>query len=290
MFKTKKEVQELAQEMRIKIKGLYKLPEIKISPIFFEDGDQPYKADWLMTYAKFDNGMIHELAKVSDQYALVQHFDAIGQTLDIFNNLPEFNLDEVDVKLSDKGGRCWTKFTSSKPVIIEPGDEIFPQVTLVNSCDTSKRFGLNWGAIRQICTNGMMGPDDRIKGGSSRKLHKKGTLSLEEEIGQFAESFEDASSSLGIWKEYTKLDITGQQFEDVMVDMGLSENQQEDIMVLPLRGEEDSVQGLLTAKKRINGWKAYNAITQWITDGTENQDTALARGMAVSVEFDKLLK
>jgi hypothetical protein len=290
MFDSKNDVVKLAKDMGIKITGIDNIPKIKVSPILFEDGEDLFEAEGMkLTYSNFDDGRIEPLAKVSDQYALVQHYDAIGQVLQSFGELPEFGLNKVSVGMSTNGGKVWAKFKSSNPVTIKPGDDIFPEITMTNSCDTTKRFWLQWGAMRLVCTNGMMAPDDRIKGGVIKRLHKLGTLDIEEEILAFQNSFVQASESLGIWKEYAKIEMKKDGMLEVFKQMKISEKQGDEIMALPLRGDDTTVNAELV-KGAVDGWTAYNAVTQWITDGSKNEATAITRGNSASKAFDSLVQ
>jgi len=289
MFESKEEVAKLAESMNIKVVGLESVPTVKMSPIFFENGEDLFQAEGMnLTFANFPDNHIEALAKVSDQYSLIQHWDAVGQVLESFRDLPEFSLNKVEISVSDNGGRCWAKFGSTNPITIKPGDDIFPQVTLTNSCDTSKRFWLSWGAVRQICTNGMMGPDNRIEGGTAKRLHRIGTLSIEDEIRIFKESFGQASESLDIWKEYPNIDINAQDVLDVFDFMEISEKQGEEIIALPIRGDNTTLQAQLL-RGEVSGWTAYNAITQWITDTIDNPATQMDRGAKATIAFDKVI-
>ena len=154
---------------KIKISGLEKMPEIGITRILYEN---PWNEDdeclnqaskMKLTVSLDKDGKIHSLNKVSDDYKLVQHEEAIWKSLDqIITRFPEFGTPDVDLNFRKHGGIMHAKYTFPKAVEIQEGDPIKPVVVLTNSVDLSKRFSLTFGAFRMICTNGMVIPDRRF--------------------------------------------------------------------------------------------------------------------------------
>ena len=295
IFESIDEVNRMAKGMGLNIEAqLQRLPEILVSEIYFRDPeteDDLYEAEgWFSTLAKFPNGDIYPLAKVSEQYQMIQHYDAIGQVLMSMQEFEDFGLDKVNIALSDMGGRCWLNMTSKEGIEVIKDDIIFPTITLENSADTKKRFGLAWGALRQICTNGMKVADSRIAGGTARKIHKKGSLNLDEEIQIFESGFHKSVESLNSFKDYAKIELPKDIMEDVYDKTGFSEKQIEEIVSTPLINDGRALKD--TFKNGVvNGWDAYNSATQFITHGKNNNPgTAIERGTKLSTQMDKLIK
>lgn len=283
-------MKKVAKENGIQIKGIDKIPVIKMSPIYFDHEDELYEADsWFMTYSDFGGGKIEPLAKVSSQYKLVQHRDVVAQ---IFENLIEqkFPIDTVNITVTENGGKLFARFRSKDGIEIEKDDIIKPEVILTNSCDTSKRFYLNWGAFRLVCSNGMVIPDKRFAHKAVRKLHKKGTLDYDTEMKDFNKSFSSLTEAIGVFKEYTKLSIDEPTLEDIFKTVGVTESQKKTILSLPLRGDKEVVTlEELMKENNADGWKAYNTFTQWTTDYVKNPSTQIEKTRKAAMAFDNLL-
>ena len=181
------------------------------------------------------------------------------------------------------------KYTFPKAVEIQEGDPIKPVVVLTNSVDLSKRFSLTFGAFRMICTNGMVIPDRRFPNATLiNKLHKVGTLDLDDAIHLMMEGFHTFSSTIELFQRYTTIQMGRSQFEEIMDASPLSVAQAKEILTLPLRGfnnvplETDFLNGTTSV------WKAYNAATQFITDHNRNESTTLERGRAIAELFDNM--
>jgi len=286
----------LVKENNIKIKGIEGMPEIGITRVLFEnpweeEDDTLFSARGMrLTLAKSPEGKIFSLNKVSKDYKLVQHHEALHKALEaIINKAPEFGIPEIETTFTNNGGRMYAKMTFPEVIKIQEKDPIKPQVILTNSADLSKRFTLIFGAFRLICSNGMVIPDSRFKDNVLiRSLHKNGTLDLNDAIEKMMVGFESFSDTIGIWKKYTKKTITLEEFDVAMSKSLLSENQIKDVLAIPLRGFEGTLGGAFLSGK-ANAWQAYNAATQWITDNTKNEATALDRGLGVSEGFEKIL-
>lgn len=287
---------QFVMDKNINIKGLDNMPEIGISKAMFEnpwdaEDENLYAASGMrLTLAKHNDGNIYALNKVSKDYKLVQHHEALYKALDaIITNHPEFGIPEIVTHFTNNGGRMYAKMIFPEAIKIQGDDPVKPQVVLTNSADLSKRFTLLFGAFRLICSNGMVIPDSRFKDNVLIKsLHKNGTLDLDDAISKMMVGFESFSESIGIWKAYTEKFITMEEFEVVMKGSTLSENQVKEVLQIPLRGFEGNLAGSFLSGS-VNAWKAYNAATQWITDNNKNEATALDRGLAVSEGFERVL-
>ena len=281
---------------KIKISGLEKMPEIGITRILYEN---PWNEDdeclnqaskMKLTVSLDKDGKIHSLNKVSDDYKLVQHEEAIWKSLDqIITRFPEFGTPDVDLNFRKHGGIMHAKYTFPKAVEIQEGDPIKPVVVLTNSVDLSKRFSLTFGAFRMICTNGMVIPDRRFPNATLiNKLHKVGTLDLDDAIHLMMEGFHTFSSTIELFQRYTTIQMGRSQFEEIMDASPLSVAQAKEILTIPLRGfnnvplETDFLNGTTSV------WKAYNAATQFITDHNRNESTTLERGRAIAELFDNM--
>jgi hypothetical protein len=285
-----------ADDQAIKIQGLDAVPELGIAPCLFDnpfDNNDLYSADGMhITLAKDpQSGHVTALNKVSDQYKLVQHHEALHRTLEaIVNGAPEFGKPEVKLNLNNKGGKMWATMLFPNMIDIFPGDPIKPQCVVTNSADLSKRFSIIFGAFRMLCSNGMVIPDSRFPDHVLIKnLHKMGTLDLDEAISKMMVGFESFSDTLGVWKEYAKIELTKDRMTGILEGAKFSTNQVQNILEQPLRGFETPLLGDFPGRKKANGWKAYNAATQFIADNNVNEGTSLDRNRKVSDSFDTLI-
>lgn len=290
--------QNFVEEKGVHITGLQNMPEIGITKVLFEnpwateDEDDLFPAKGMhLTLARMPNGRVHPLNKVSSDYRLVQHHEAIYKALEaIITNHPEFGIPEVVATFHKNGGIMNAKFIFPEVVKLDENDPIKPQVVLTNSADLSKRFTLLFGAFRLICSNGLVVPDTRFPDHvKMKKLHKMGTLNLGDAIDAMMRGFENFSSTLEVWKEYNGKSIGREDWEAVMREVDFSDNQVKEISELTVTGWGKSVQSQLLLDIPIPAWQAYNAATEWITHQTKNENTAMDRGAAVSAAFERVL-
>jgi len=289
MIENVKQLVELSKDLGLNIAGLEMIPEIKMSPILFEnEEDELFEAEgWKMTYSDFGKGDIIPLAKVSDSYALVQHYEAIGQVLETFEDFSE--IDTFNFNVTDDGGRIFLEMLLKEGIEVTPEDIIYPKTTLVNSVDASKRFSLLWGALRKMCENAMMAPDSRISGGIANKLHRSGTLNLAEEVQKFKDTWQSSKGTLNTWKEYGKRNLKEPEFLEIMEKVNISEKQVESVINTTLIMEGDSLSDRLK-KDKATLWDGYNASTQFLThESKTNEGSKIEMGRKISNTFDKIL-
>ena len=235
MCKEIKDLKAMAEDKGVEISGLENMPELAIEEIEFKnpwspDSDNPeymVSKTKLMTLARTPNGMIHDLNKVSNQYKLVQHHEAVSLCLDaILTGAPEFGAPNVGLYFTDDGGIMYAKMTFPEVIEIQKDDPVKPQVVITNSADLKKRFTMSFGAFRMICENGMVIPDSRFPNYVMiRNLHKQGTLNLDEAIAKMLVGFEDFSETLDIWKLYAELQLKDEAIRNILENSGLSERQ-----------------------------------------------------------------
>jgi len=293
-------IMEKAEKTGVKISGLDSVPLIiQGRPLFDfgdvdetilknygQDPDDLFMGKGLFNIALHPNGRVAGLKSVSKQYKVVQHNEAIWK---LFDTLPEaFQLEKINIETTSDGGRCFAQFQSGISTEIKKGDKIQYRATMENSADTSKRYWLAGGAWRQICSNGMMAPDRRIERITSRKLHKGG-LSLSAEVNAFLDNLEDSIESMSVWKTYAEKSLKAPDIETVFQQLEVGPRVQEELLNIPLRGGEGSVQTLLN-QNQLTAWDLYNSFTQRITDSDTIESTKIANGNKVSHYFDKFLE
>ena len=291
--------QNFISENGVQVKNLDKMPEIGITRALFEnpwatedeEGDLFIAQGMSLTLAKHPDGTINALNKVSKDYRLVQHHEAIYKSLDyIVENHPEFGIPEISLNFMKNGGLMKCNFIFPQAIELQENDPVKPVVSITNSADLSKRFSLYFGAYRMICSNGMVVPDRRFKGTMIKKLHKMGVLDLEDCIQGLSVGFESFSEKIGLWKIYNEKTISLPEWETIMEGSLLSDNQVKEVLQIPIIGYGDQkLDNLFAGGGRVNAYQAYNAVTQWVTHNTKNEMTAMERGIAVSNAFEAMI-
>jgi len=291
------EFKEFVSENKISIKGLDDMPELRMSKIMFDnpwdsEDDNLYVARGTkMTVSRTPDGNIHGLAKVSDDYKLVQHYEAVQKTLEgILGLKKELGIPEVSLGFGNNGGRMFAKILFKKKVEIAPKDFIVPGAIVTNSADLSRRYTSAYSGMRQVCTNGLMMPDSRFKDASQVKsLHKNGTLDIDEAVLKLTEGLKGFMLKMEGWRAYNDILISRDEFERVMDNSTLSVGQVKDVIQIPLRGFDSNLETSFAGDGKASAWKAYNAGTQWITDNAKNPATEIERGRALSESFESLV-
>ena len=286
---TKETVQELANDMKINLSGLDGVPKLHQTPVLFELGENLFEADnHLLNVAEFDDGSIEPLAGVSGKYAFLQYYDVIGKALEAYKDIPEFSIDSAKIDMSNRGGRMQMELFSNEEIEIAPGDFIKLRNILIHSADCSKKFWWLAGAIRGWCSNGMIWADDRFENLTTNKKHHVGSLDFEKEVEQFQANYTAVSESLGLWKEYAKLEMKKDDFLPCFEAIGITEKQGEEVLALTQRGDNKIIDSELL-KGSVDGWTAYNGITQYLTDNVKNSMTQVERGMKATKYFNSQL-
>lgn len=299
MLEMRQAIETMAENRGIEVTGLDSIPTIVQGRPMFDfvgvdenmvqalglDMDDLYVKEGRENIAIFPDGRVEGLRTVSEQYNLLQHWNAIH---DVFQSLPvDFNLEKIKIVTSENGGRCFARFYSGHKIEIVKGDDIQYQLLMENSADTTTKFNLSGGAWRLICSNGMIIPDNRIEQIKKKKLHKGG-LNLESEISEFLEIMETSIDSMGLWKQYTNKKLSAPQLEDVFQALEAGPRVQEEILDLDLRGEQKSVRYQLEHHD-LSAWDVYNAFTQRITDSDSSELVKVERGAKVSKVLDAMV-
>lgn len=295
---TLNDFQEFISENKIEVKNLDKMPEIGLTRVLFEDpwnqeNEELYMAPKMkMTIAKDQDGNLHALNKVSDKYHNVQHYEAIQRTVEtVLQEFPEYGTPKIDLSFMNNGGRMFAKMSFPQSLQIQEGHVINTMLILGNSCDLSKRFSFIFGAINGACSNGMIMWDQRFGKEHAtiiNKLHKQGTLDLEDAIQGLKVGFQGFSEKLNLWKGYTEKMISKDEFLNLIGESPLSENQAKEVMGITLRGFDENLETAFS-RGSVTLWEGYNAATQFITDNNVNEATAIERGREISRLFDSLL-
>ena len=285
------ELREFCLDNGINIKGIDRIPEIKTSPIYFDAGDPDglYEAEgFLLTYAEFADGRIVPLAKVSERYQLVQHYETVGMVLDRLVK-SDFPIQEVKISVNDDGGKSLARVIAKDIVEIGKNDQLRPEIVVKNSCDVTQKFQITYGCMRLVCTNGMVVPDNRMQSYSLARRHNKSTLNINEIVGKFTTSFQNLALKLETFRSWQELPVNKDEIEKVGKEADFSEKQQEKILALPLKGFDNVTLDELIRTSKATAWTSYNAFTQFISEKIKSPIRRQEKTEKVTKTFAEIL-
>ena len=217
--------------------------------------------------------------EVSKNYKMIQHWEVLGSFLQ--NVQPFIDLlgkPVVKPTFQNDGCRMFTQFRFNDVEKQVNGDKIVPIVQLENSADLTRQLGSAFRAERLACTNGMMLPDSRFSSGKANTRHygAEDTVLLDSFVQESLGAVDEFIAGIEQWDRWNKKSISVGEFIDLANHVGFSEPQTEEIIHEPLRGFKMYGSSAPTLEQEFVGggdanlWRAYNAVTQFITDNTEN--------------------
>lgn len=239
---------------RIKFSKDYQEGSVTLEPAMTIYGiEVPHRKVVLNSFQKED-GVIHHtpLSVVSDNYKLIPNNElqkSFETCLQEAGN-GYLNYEKTNSMFNPK--KLITEYRF-KDVIAEPkkGDYVGMNLILENSYDGSFPVGIRLGALRLVCTNGM------IVGETYSYIRKKHTQNLEIEdmfkgVVQSIEMFQNESN---VWQAWTEKEITAENALSIIKADEIAERHQENILGKLMAEDVD----ILTL------WVIYNVITAYIT-------------------------
>ena len=95
---------------------------------------------------------MRSLGVVSSKYALLPHADVVGTLRDTLKGQTV----EEKIGVTHNGARMHVEMTLPTITLSIDGDEIAMRVIVINSYDTSRKVQISFGAVRLVCSNGMI--------------------------------------------------------------------------------------------------------------------------------------
>jgi hypothetical protein len=113
---------------------------------------------------------------------------------------------------------------------------------------------------------------------------------MDDLFNKFMVQFENMSESIGMFADFAKIELSKESYVQVLENLGMKEKRIETIMETPLIGDKDgkSVSDYLSAGK-IDGWEAYNSLTQFVSHSELKEESKLNRGIEITREFKALV-
>lgn len=216
----------------------------------------------------------------SAAYKTVLHEDLLASALEPLEKLGERYA--LQVLFPDEGRRMWAKVHLVDRVydvgVSQKGDMITPTIEVFGSYDTSWASRAVFGAFRLICTNGMV---IGIQFGAVRTPHLS-VFNHNDLIEMVKDSHGIFVQQTGIWQEWQSQYVIPEQYEKVILGLGLTVGQQRS---LESEVEVSSHKMIEDHKYRtLSTWDFFNLVTQNIT-----HDRAMVRNRRRQAEtFQRL--
>ena len=263
-----KEVRETQTKIRSDFPNI-EWPEPVLEPIFYGRFDKnPVINRKLMMDA--NTGIQFDI--VSDQYDLIPHEVA---THNLLQAIPaEFGKPELKFRMWADGARFRLEatFPELDKLEVKPGDPVQPKIIQTNSLDRSTFYGFEFGATQLVCSNGMIAYKMESK---TQRRHVLGASDLSELTENMLESVKNFSEQVGIWSQWAQINIADREELEVQIeDLKLSENEQKQVLMLPIIAHERKSLAELFNEKKATLWDVGSALTQYTTHEVKSEQKA----------------
>jgi len=204
-----------------------------------------------------DTGKVFSL--VSRSYQVIRHEEAIDQVEAALYTHPELGPYTFTTEFYNDGGRMRRQYTFPDIAVkIDAGDVVNLQIHLFNSYDVTWPFIVILGALRLVCTNGLVIGNEYFL---LRKRHVAPleALNIEEQVSTAIERFEFQSMK---WKAWAQHPLTEKAYYQVMSSMQFGKKASEEIgeqIAHQAAGFDDNGIPIMSV------WLFYNVLTWYIT-------------------------
>jgi len=217
-----------------------------------------------------DNRQI--LGVVSKKYNIIPHMDGFRKAESALGKLGTFELRNLSV--SANGARMYATFMSERRMDVGLNDYVCPTLTLTNSYDGLRKFGFMIGALRLVCTNGMMT--------NTKLFEMQAKHSVNCNIDDVANSAADSmnfinNSVLPMWQVLKKRDVNAMH---VLNEISESSKIPKKIM--------ETVYNQFSVNQNVKLWDIYNAFTWFLShDYNGSVERRIDLDKMVSEQFEK---
>ena len=218
---------------------------------------------------------------VSDLYKIVYHEEVVANLL---SALPEeYGKANVTVELYKYGARANVQATFPEMGNFEVnGSPIDPKIVIRNSLDRSLNLVFEWGAVEEVCTNGMTAfvvkdfSKAKHVAGSINKMALKS--SIENSLIQFSEQHK-------LWLGWAEKEVSGLEIKTVMEDLPFTEKEVENMLALPLMNHSNL--SITDMGKKTPLWSINSAATQYAAHEIKSQIRKADIGAAIANSMAK---
>lgn len=234
----------------------------------------------------FDGKLPRHVAFCSDQYNFIPYEVATKEFLNFVDSYDQWGKPKINIHIFNGGSRMKAEAVFNEHVetlksTVEKGKDIAPVGGFYHGIGLDWVFRVWAGALRLICTNGMVGHHLNIE---LRKKHKS-TLDIGEMIGALAPTFDKYSEQIAIWSQWGEIDISEPTVEDLLAASGFGTKHQEEILALPETSTGETLEEWLRGGK-VNVLNLYNVLTQFTTHEIDSDMVRVRRGEDIAKAFE----
>lgn len=227
------------------------------------------------------------VAVCSEQYNFVPFEVASKVFLDFIDEYsgwgkPKINFDIIDGGRKMKATAEFNEHKDTLKASAKVGDDIAPVGGFYHGIDLDWMFRVWAGALRLVCSNGMVGHHLNLELG---KKHKS-TLDIGTMINSLAPTFEKYSEQLEVWNTWGETVIPAPAAEDLILASGFGSKHQAEILALPEKSTGETVEQWMQGSSGVNVMNLYNVLTQFTTHEIESDLVRVKRGEQIAQAFE----
>jgi hypothetical protein len=241
--------------MQKSISAAASFPEVSEVPVSW--GELNLRTNNYKAIVNPEIGRVYSI--VSKGYKLIRHEDAVQRIESTIDENLELNKYRTKTEFYDDGGRMRRTYCFYEiPVEIEPGDDINPELQLLNSYDTTWPFIVILSGYRVICSNGLVVGEKYLH---LRKRHVFDfeQMDIEKQVSTALKRFNLQTNQ---WKGWTELGLTEKIYANVMKTMKFGKKATEEI---ENRTAQEAKGFADNGFPIMNLWIFYNILTWYIT-------------------------
>lgn len=257
-------------------------PDVYRSPLWYgRSGAIPIKGACAIIGSVGDKEHVYANA-ASDQYKIVTHEETLYQMERSLVGVDDFGKPKIKgVSMFDDGAQMCARVEFPECQLeIKGGKNVSPRVDTWNSYDLSKMYGLSWGAVEQVCTNGMVAY--HMKSVITGK-HRQ-NLDIRRDTAILAKGMMEFSGQVDEWKKWGSINLAPPEVTTFMEALPFGTRHSEKIMALPQTGSGVTVESMLK-KGKVNLWELHSIITQFLTHDIESEMVRVKKGEEVAKAF-----
>lgn len=263
---THQDLHSMRQDIRQRFSDIV-FPEPTVEPVFYGKRE---KVLCPKNRAVVDYNTGNVLSICSDKYVLVHHEDILNEVLHETTKLTTALGDpQILVRMMNGGARMtYTIHWPAAAKDVKLGDPVAPLFRGFNSYDTSWKMGSEYGAMRLVCTNGMvLGEAESTV--SRRHVTGASPDWVRDHIAVGVNNFQTTEMYL---ERMARHFIEAQQYDEFWANLPFSVKEREKIEALPLIGFDGATlsqhiqpdqEGTLSGQ--VSAWMLQAALTQYNT-------------------------
>ena len=234
-----------------------RFPRVTVQPVSWGSQDMRETARGYKAIVDANTGKVFSI--VSNDYRIITHEQAIEQVQSIIEKTEDLGGYDLKVRFYNDGGRMRCTFTFPRIAAeIQRGDIVNLQLHLSNSYDVTWPFTVVLGALRLVCTNGLV-VGKKILHIKKRHVYELDDLNIEETITFATDLFQKQS---GEWKDLDNIPLEPAVYGQVMEAMQFGKQATEEIV--------DQISQEATGYDEhdfplMSLWAFYNVITWYLT-------------------------